>query len=105
MSSLDTDDTLRLLAPRRRRAVLRVLLERPGRAVDVSDLAGQVRERCPPDRLPGTRADIQVQLQHTDLPKLDGAGLLTYDRANGHVTYQGDDDVEALLETLATLFE
>jgi len=104
-TSLDTDDVLRLLAARRRRVALRVLLDRPDRTADTSTLAAGVRRRCEPDRVPGTADDIELQLHHADIPKLTTASVTTYDRTTRRVSYEGHDEVDALLELLGARFE
>lgn len=68
------------LAHRDRRAVLRALADRPD-SVHVTDLARDVVERSAaggavPDR---EAVDVCLQLPHVHLPKLDDAGLVSFD--------------------------
>ena len=102
---LDIDDILGVLSARRRRAALRVLLASSDRTTDVSTLAERVRRRCDPAQVSGTTAELEIRLHHTDLPKLDAAGVVAYDRADGRVSYRETAAVEAVLETLADRFE
>lgn len=67
-----------ILADRRKRSVLTALADRDG-AVDLDDLAHELVERG------GTGYDGDVQtaeiaLYHCDLPKLDLAGVVRFDR-------------------------
>lgn len=98
---LDSDAVLRLLAPRRRRELLRHLRDNRDDVVPLATLAGAVQRRCPEA---GTRSDLETQLHHSDLPALDNAGVLEYDPAARGVVYHGREDIEALLETLDTQF-
>jgi len=102
-SPLDRDAVVQLLAPRRRRELLRCLQDHPDEAVDLPTLASAVSERCPGEGAMGTR--MEIRLHHSDLPKLDEAGLVEYDRFDSRVAYDRHEGVEALLETLATRFD
>lgn len=102
--SLDSDDVVRLLASRRRRELLRYLREHPDEAVDLTALVSGVRERCREAGGADAQTEIQVRLHHSDLPKLEDAGVVEYDQAGSRVIYEGHDGVETLLETLATQF-
>jgi len=99
---MDTDGLVRLLGPHRRRALLRHLWDHRDGVADLDDLAEGVRQRCRADRVPETRMETRIQLHHTDLPKLEDAGVLEYDRSDGSVVFEGREGVEAILESLAT---
>lgn len=103
-TSLDGDTVLRLLAPRRRREVVRYLRGHRHDAVELSALAAAVVRRCPEEATPTTETDLVTQLHHSDLPALGDAGVLEYDRTERRVVYDGRTDIEALLDTVAEHF-
>lgn len=87
------DDGFDVLAAGRRRTTLAVLSERR-RPTDCETLAravasrerGTARENVSDD----TVERVHVRLHHVHLPKLDGYGLVDYDRENGVVEPTGD---------------
>lgn len=81
------DDVFESLASERRRVVLRALY-RSDEPMDLSDLAGTVVEVVDGDSS-GDVEDAVVKLHHCNLPKLEAAGLVTYDEATEVVTYEG----------------
>lgn len=91
-----TDAVLELLADRRRRAALRHLSTSDGE-VDLDDVIGALA--------PDDPTDLRVALHHHHLPRLDDAGVVTYDAAAGTVEYHPDRRVESLLAFVAEELE
>jgi hypothetical protein len=99
-----TDELLRLVSDRRRRAVLNHLRENGDGAVTVDELVdgipadgfGSADERT-------ARARVELQLRHVHLPKLDAAGIVEYDAGSATVRYRPGDrgGLERLLEFLS----
>jgi hypothetical protein len=83
------DEVLTLLSDRYRRHALACLDGLPD-PVALEDLTDQVAGRefqQPPDRVSMiTRTRIATELHHTHLPKLEEAGIITYDDDAGQVT-------------------
>ena len=77
---LDRQAATRILQEPRRRALLRTLVDRPG-YLGVGDLAAALREAEIGDTGAGSKT-LEVLLHHTDLPKLEEVGVLTYDTAD-----------------------
>ncbi|WP_254536245.1 DUF7344 domain-containing protein [Halomarina litorea] len=77
--TIDADDVYRLLADEQRRALLAVLLERDGE-MTLDDLRSRLADRVSDERNAG------IRLHHVHLPKLEDAGLLTYDPETHVVT-------------------
>jgi len=85
----DWDAVLGCLADERRRTVLRVLSENGG-SVERSALASKVARAIQTDHnLPALTEKIEVGLHHNHLPKLAEAGLVSFDRSEGTVRYEG----------------
>jgi hypothetical protein len=83
------DDVFDVLANRRRRYVLRVLAADPVGPVDIGDLAERVaaweNERPVEEVSPAERKRVYTALQQSHLPKMEDAGVLTYDKDAGTV--------------------
>ena len=88
------DEFYRMIGDHRRRALLYVLSESDTATHSVQRLADAVSGLMPPDTEPG---DIEVELRHKHLPKLDSLGLLDYDARSEEVVYSGLDRYETLL--------
>jgi len=97
---VDADEAFELLAHSRRRELMRCLLEGPDRTWHVASLATEVVARG------GTWAgspevrDVVVSLHHVHLPKLDDAGLLSYDSRTRTVADVDGEAVAAVFETV-----
>lgn len=96
---------LAVLSKRRRRTVLRLLLDAPDGVASLEGLADRLADHeREAERAPGRdhRQRLLVGLHHVDLPKLAEAGALEYDPRSRTVRYHGDDAWEAVLELTAT---
>jgi DNA-binding transcriptional ArsR family regulator len=87
------DRVLKALAHADRRALLRELTALDADSVDATDLT---------TRLETVSA---VELRHRHLPKLDDAGLLTFDSETGRVEYAPTDATEAVLDVIENHLE
>ncbi len=97
-SSLDSKH--RLLANRRRRTILGILLEEDEGRIAFSDLATEIMARedysiDPDDTV--DRDKVIIDLHHRQLPRLVDAGVVEYDHRSGLVRYREDDERAALL--------
>ncbi|ELZ13142.1 hypothetical protein C477_21820 [Haloterrigena salina JCM 13891] len=85
--------TLETLGPARRREICRVLARHPD-GFAVADLAAILAARSEETRLvdvdESVRAPVETQLVHDDLPALENAGLVAYDRADGTASIETD---------------
>lgn len=81
------DEVLGCFADERRRVVLSTLSLNDG-PMDRADLAAEVAETAEADAQDSVH-DVLVELHHVHLPKLDEAGLLTYDVEDHTVTFEG----------------
>lgn len=92
------DDIYELLASARRREIVAFLATRPGDTVHFDDLVAVVVAAECPDSGPGThRGRITADVYHVHLPKLDGAGVVSYDPEAETVEYHGSERLESLL--------
>ncbi|MFC4448193.1 DUF7344 domain-containing protein [Halorussus aquaticus] len=83
--------TLRILAADRRRETLSYLFDSDGDAVAVEELAEEVADGDATER-------AYQSLHHAHLPKLDDAGIVSYERRDERVSLAGDQSrVEELL--------
>ncbi|WP_339104090.1 hypothetical protein [Haloterrigena salinisoli] len=85
--------TLEALRPARRRTICSVLARHPD-GLAVADLAATIVARTEETRLvdvdESARAPIETRLVHDDLPALENAGLVAYDRSNGTASIETD---------------
>lgn len=86
------DSLFDALSDRRRRSVVRCLMRRTDRAVDLETLDARLCRDASAD--PG---DFEVPLRHVHLPKLDDVGIVAYDEDDGTVRYREQPAVESLL--------
>lgn len=102
-----TETLLELVADPRRRMILRHLSENGDGAVALDELTGTIATGGGQEMVrhaPGdTRAS--VELHHTHLPKLAGAGLIEYDQRSETIRYRSHDRLEALLEFVSARLE
>lgn len=102
----DLDELLRILSDRRRRCILYCLDSADHR--DVDTLAKRVAtrlERTASDDRDAVRDDaIKLSLVHVDIPMLEDADIVSYDRRRGDLCLDcPPTHIETLLETCATL--
>lgn len=101
--TIKTDVALSLVTDRRRREVLRYLIEADDDAVSLDDLVDEVvtEEAGPPDSSRPTRKQVAVTLQHSHLPMLDDAGVVEYDTRSDTVRYYPCEFLEDLVHFLS----
>jgi DNA-binding transcriptional ArsR family regulator len=90
------DSLFDALSDRRRRVVVRYLIDRTDRTAHVETLAAELCRAASAD--PGA---FEATLRHVHLPKLADVGLVAYDESDGTVRYRDHPAVESLLETAA----
>lgn len=90
------DELLRTLADSRRRAILSYLQQAPGNVATIRMLADELDTSHS-----GDDNVNEVVLVHTDLPKLEAAGVITFDKQGRTVRYRPDPVLERLLESIA----
>lgn len=76
------DDVFEVLADRRRREVLRHLIERDP-PVSVAELVDGIDDHTPATAV--NRRELRVALHHSHLPKLDDSGFVDYDREENRI--------------------
>ncbi|WP_232702358.1 DUF7344 domain-containing protein [Halobacterium wangiae] len=92
------DELHRLLASARRRTVVSYLAAHPRGAVPFDELLAIAVESEYPTTGPRThRVRVTTDLHHVHLPKLDAAGVVTYDPVAGTVEYHESATLESLL--------
>ena len=97
---------LRLLAPERRRAVMRALMDEPNATHRVDDIVAAINETYE-DAMDGSsdRTYLRASLHHTHLPKLDDAEVVDYDAGDGTVQYRGDPFIEQWVDRIDRIDE
>lgn len=97
--TLTLEAVLETLGHRYRRDLLSLFRERSARAVDSDDAVEFLleRERRRPGETP-SRDHLQITLLHVHLPKLEEAGLVTFDRGAGEFRYHPTDRIENWLQ-------
>jgi DNA-binding transcriptional ArsR family regulator len=102
----DLDELLRILSDRRRRCILYCLNAADHR--DIATLAKRVTDRL---ERPVSDDDVEIRvdevrlsLVHVDIPMLEDADIVSYDRRRGDLRLDRPQaDIEPLLETCAAL--
>ena len=94
---------LRLLAPERRRAVMRALMEEPNATHRVDDIVNAIQKTYSDDA--SDRRYVRSSLHHTHLPKLDDAEVVEYDADDGTVQYKGDPHIEQWVDQIERIDE
>jgi len=96
--SLSVSKQCELLASDQRRAVLRYLMGRPGEPVHIGKVVDYLLSQGK-----GTdRQNMLTALQHSHLPKLATAGVITYDRDQRRLTYRRAPALERLVDFLGS---
>jgi len=96
-TSKEIDRRLALLAQSERRAIIRYLRESEADTVPVGEIARHLRKS---DATRDGRDEIAIELHHNHLPSLAAASVLDFDSSSEAVRYNGDELVEALLESI-----
>lgn len=97
---------LRLLAPERRRAVMRALMEDPNATHRVDDIVNAIQETYGEvDESVSDQRYLRSSLHHTHLPKLDDAEVVEYDADRGTVQYRGDPHIEQWVDKIDRIDE
>jgi len=97
----DLDTVFGLLHVARRRFVLYYLYEMDGRIAEFEGVVDAVRTYESADAEPGdcpSRAQIRTDLHHAQLPTLEDAEVVEYDRRQGTVRLSGHPSLEEWLE-------
>lgn len=96
--SLSDSECYRLLANKRRRLALDVLVD-VGTPSTLTEVATKVaaRERAETERPDADRPDVQIMLHHAHLPLLADAGVIDY-KAEEHRIEAGRMSVDFLVE-------
>lgn len=92
----EIDQRFELLDRYERRCIINFLQKTETEHVSISDVVSYLQNRDP---TPDGHDRLTIALQHNHLPKLAAIGALDFDTGSGTVRYNGDDLVEALLET------
>ena len=97
---------LRLLAPERRRAVMRALMEEPNATHRVDDIVNAIQETYEDvSESTSNQTYLRSSLHHTHLPKLDDAEVVEYDPGDGTVQYRGDPLIEQWVDQIDRIDE
>lgn len=99
--SRSVDTAFGPLAHPHRRLVLAELDRAAGGRLSVDELTASVLDRVGTD----PDGDVERQLHHTHLPKLENEGVLEYDWDSSMVTVRSGDRTTELLEALAAMDE
>lgn len=96
------DACLELIADRRRRRIIDQLRNNGRGRTTISDLAGQLErdEHAGGTDRPRDKEELEIQLYHTYLPKLDEFGVVDYDIERGTVQYRPSEQLEAVVHSL-----
>jgi len=92
----EIDQRFELLDRYERRCIIYFLRGTETDHVSISDVVSHLQKRDP---TPDGHDRLAIAIQHNHLPKLAATGVLDFDAGSGTVRYNGDDLVEALLET------
>lgn len=96
---------LELLTDPCRRTVLYYLKDRPTNEISLDRLAEKVHEidRSLPARNASPREEITIDLVHTHLPKLQAAGIVSYDPDSETIHYTQNRGLESMLRYVETI--
>lgn len=92
----EIDQRFALLDRYERRCIIRFLREAEAGHVSIGDVVGHLRKQ---DSTPDERDELAIALHHNHLPKLAEIGALDVDSRSETVRYNGDEVVEALLDS------
>lgn len=97
----DLDAWLELVASQRRRRIIRQLRNGTDGETTVDDLVDRLHEPGSGNGHRPARRELEIELHHHHLPKLDDHGVVDYDRDTGSVRYRPDDGLEAVVDSLS----
>ena len=102
-----TDDALELVADSERRLLLEYLRRTEDGSVSFDTLVRRgVMSEWSSDDDPDIDEDrLRIRLHHVHVPKLQDAGVVEYDRRNLTIQYRPNQRLEALLDSIATIYE
>ena len=92
----EIDQRLALLSKYERRCIIHLLQKAETDRVSISDVVNHLQKQ---DSTSDEDDKLAVDLYHNHLPQLDTVGAVDYDRDSETVRYDGDELVEALLES------
>ena len=90
------DQRLALLSKYERRCIIYLLQKSETDRVSISDVVNHLQKQ---DSTTDEHDRLEVDLRHNHLPQLDTVGAVDYARDSETVRYDGDELVEALLES------
>jgi hypothetical protein len=90
------DRRFSLLDRYERRCIIRFLRESEGGRASIGDVASHLRKQEP---TADKRDKVAIDLRHNHLPELATIEAIEYDSGSETVRYDGDELVDALLET------
>lgn len=101
------EEMLKAVMDRRRRQVLRVLIENDGAVIDVDELVAHLSERTDAETRANSRdaERIGITLHHANLPLLENAGMIDYNERSQSIRYRPDDRLERLLCVIEEVLE
>lgn len=99
------DELLGVLANHRRRMVLRFLATQSNNVASVDELVRylETQERTTEKEHAMTPEELEVELQHRHLPRLEERDLIEYDIRSGRIEYAPDERAETLLQFVRDL--
>lgn len=102
MTTDSLDACLHLVADRHRRHVIRHLRRDATGTTGFETLVDRVHERAreSTDIPVRDREELAAELHHVHLPKLAAHGVVDFDHGSGAVSYQPDEQVETVLDSL-----
>lgn len=92
----EIDKRFALLSKYERRCIIHFLQKAGTDRVSISDVVNHLQTQ---DATADEHEKLAVSLYHNHLPQLDTVGVVDYDRDSETVRYDGDELVEALLES------
>ncbi|QLD90315.1 hypothetical protein HWV07_15235 [Natronomonas salina] len=87
------DELLTILSEAKRRAILTHLQDADDGVATVQELANEIDLQKD-----GDSGVTPVELVHSDLPRLEDAGVVEFDQRSRTVRYQGSTELERLLQ-------
>lgn len=99
--SLSFDMALEIVSQYQRRAILRTLIERDQSVISIEKIIDELIEveRRRGGSVPGEDYILSI-LVHVHGPKLEDAGLISYDVSDQEVDYHGNEKIERLLDEI-----